>query len=73
MAHPSILDATEDDIAATRALFEAVEVDVESTLPGLRDEDAIKKNYKAGDLECQAGVGTVEDAVASRIATAPMR
>jgi EKC/KEOPS complex subunit CGI121/TPRKB len=66
-------DATEDDIAATRALFEAVEVDVASTLPGLRDEDAIKKNYKAGDLECQAGVGTVEDAVASRIATAPMR
>jgi len=66
-------DATDEDIAATRALVKGIEVDIETALEGLRDQDAIKKNYKTGDLECQAGVGTIEDAVLARIATAPMR
>ena len=66
-------DATDEDIAATRALVKGIEVDIETALEGLRDQDAIKKNYKTGDLECQVGVGTIEDAVLARIATAPMR
>lgn len=66
-------DATDEDIAATRGLVKGIEVDIETALEGLRDQDAIKKNYKTGDLECQVGVGTIEDAVLARIATAPMR
>ena len=41
-------DATDEDIAATRALVKGIEVDIETALEGLRDQDAIKKNYKTG-------------------------
>ena len=54
----------------SQELVKGIEVDIETALEGLRDQDAIKKNYKTGDLECQAGVGTIEDAVLARIATA---
>jgi hypothetical protein len=34
----------------------------------MRDQKLVHKYYRPGELETKAGVGTVEDAVASRIA-----
>ena len=37
-----------EDIAATRGLVKGIEVDIETALEGLRDQDAIKKNENDG-------------------------
>ena len=70
VGHTGVFDAA---VQAVEAVDRCAKEVIETALEGLRDQDAIKKNYKTGDLECQAGVGTIEDAVLARIATAPMR
>ena len=41
--------------------------DVEDGMAALRDDALVKKYYKPGELECKEGIGSVEDAVVSRI------
>ena len=41
--------------------------DVEDGRAALRDDALVKKYYKPGELECKEGIGSVEDAVVSRI------
>lgn len=60
-------DATPADVEAIRATIHGRLVDAETELEGLRDAAALKRLYRPGDLECKEGVGTVEDAIASRI------
>jgi EKC/KEOPS complex subunit CGI121/TPRKB len=60
-------DATTADVSAIRAAVNGVLVDAATELEGLKDPALVKKYYRPGDLECKDGVGTVEDAIASRI------
>ena len=62
-------DASDADAAAMLAMFPcAVPVnDVEDGMAALRDDALVKKYYKPGELECKEGIGSVEDAVVSRI------
>ena len=63
-------DATAEDVTAVRELVSGTLIDgrgTESYLETLRDDAKLMKYYRPGDLECKDGVGTVEDAIASRI------
>ena len=60
-------DATAADVSAIRAAVSGTLVDAVAELDGLKDTAMLKKYYRPGDLECKEGVGTVEDAIASRI------
>jgi len=61
-------DATAADVSAIRQLVRGRQVDVEGELAAMKDKGLLKKYYRPGDLEVKDGVGTVEDAIASRIA-----
>mmetsp|Transcript_22599 Transcript_22599/g.55963 ORF Transcript_22599/g.55963 Transcript_22599/m.55963 type:complete len:183 (-) Transcript_22599:126-674(-) len=60
-------DATAADVNAIRAAVHGRLVDAATELDGLRDDAMLKKYYRPGDLECKEGVGSVDDAIASRI------
>ena len=63
-------DATADDVAATAANVAGTLVpsgELEAALAAMSDAAKVKKYYRPGELEVKDGVGTVEDAVISRI------
>ena len=63
-------DATADDVAATKANVGGTLVpsgELEAALAAMSDAAKVKKYYRPGEFEVKEGVGTVEDAVISRI------
>lgn len=60
-------DATAEEVAKIQALVAGELVDAEAELSGLTDRAMLKRYYRPGEIECKDGVGTVEDAIASRI------
>ena len=63
-------DATADDVAATKANVGGTLVpsgELEAALAAMSDAAKVKTYYRPGEFEVKEGVGTVEDAVISRI------